>query len=135
MDFPVHLAFPLLSSFIYVAGALLLKRAAEGGAGAWRTASAANIATALVFAPLWAMDGPGAPPGLWWQPAVVALLFIAGQFSKAAARASPLRARRGSLRAANAGAGPPPLSARPPDGHPEGAGWRGRGLSEPPVGR
>lgn len=71
---------PLLAALIYVAGALFLKRAAELGAGTWRTAFVCNVTAAIVFAPL-ALLGGQVPSGqLLWQPALVALLYIVGQF-------------------------------------------------------
>jgi len=76
---PLHLLLPLLSGMVYVVGALLLKRAADLGADVWRTVRVCNFATALSFAPLVLLGGtiPGWQP--CWQPALVALLFVAGQ--------------------------------------------------------
>jgi drug/metabolite transporter (DMT)-like permease len=56
-----------------------LKRATTAGAGVWRTTRVCNFITAAFFAPLWLLGG--ALPGVewWWQPAVVALLFVLGQ--------------------------------------------------------
>ncbi|MHC1768330.1 MAG: EamA/RhaT family transporter [Verrucomicrobiia bacterium] len=76
---PFHLILPLLSSVVYVAGALALKRAADLGADVWRTARVCNFTAALVFAPLVFLGGTIPSWQLAWQPAVVALLFIAGQ--------------------------------------------------------
>jgi drug/metabolite transporter (DMT)-like permease len=69
----------LLAGIVYVVAALLLKRAADLGADVWRTARVCNFTTALLFAPL-ALLG-GSIPGwqLGWQPALVAVLFVAGQ--------------------------------------------------------
>lgn len=77
--FPLHLILPLASAVVYVAAALFLKRANDAGAGVWRTTRACNFITAAFFAPLVLLGGtlPGA--GLWWQPAIVALLFVLGQ--------------------------------------------------------
>jgi drug/metabolite transporter (DMT)-like permease len=71
-------ALPLLSAVIYVLGALLLKRAVVSGADLWRTTCICNVSTALCFAPLWLLGGH-LPADGWWQPALVALIFIAGQ--------------------------------------------------------
>lgn len=76
---PFHLILPLLSSVVYVAGALALKRAADLGADVWRTTKVCNFTAALVFAPLVFLGGTIPSWQLVWQPAVVALLFIAGQ--------------------------------------------------------
>jgi drug/metabolite transporter (DMT)-like permease len=76
---PLDLLLPLASSVVYVVAALFLKRAAEAGASVWRTTRICNVFAAIFFAPLWLLggnipDGPG-----WWQPAVVALMFLVGQ--------------------------------------------------------
>ena len=77
VSLPLILVF--LAAFIYAVGALLVKRSAELGVGAWRTAFVANVVTALLFQPLLLLGGEF-HPHLWWQPALVALLFVAGQW-------------------------------------------------------
>lgn len=79
MSLRVHLFLPLLSSFLFVAGALLIKRGTELGVGIWRTAFTVNILTGLFFGPLWFWGGPGQPLDLMWQPVVAALVLMAGQ--------------------------------------------------------
>ncbi|HYC71527.1 MAG TPA: EamA/RhaT family transporter [Opitutaceae bacterium] len=80
MDFPLHLLIPLLCAFVYVIGALTMKRAAELGVGVWRTSFVANWVLFLVFLPLWwVLGGKAQPVSAYWQPAVSALLFLAGQ--------------------------------------------------------
>lgn len=80
MNVPVHLLIPLLCAFIYVIGALTMKRAAELGVGVWRTSFVANWVVFLVFLPLWWMMGGRLHPlQHYWQPAVSALLFLGGQ--------------------------------------------------------
>ncbi len=74
-----HLVFPLLASVIYVAAALLLKRAQQLGAGVLRTTFVANLAVALVFTALLPFGGKTQPWTLLWQPALVGLLFVTGQ--------------------------------------------------------
>lgn len=81
-DSRLFLLFPLLSSLIYVAGALSLKRASQASAGVWRTAFISNVTTAILFAPmplipLFMPDSPGPMP--LWQPALIALAFVIGQ--------------------------------------------------------
>lgn len=76
---PLHLLLPLLSSMVYVVGALWLKRAADLGADLWRTARVCNFTGALLFVPLALLGGIIPSWTLCWQPAVVALLFVAGQ--------------------------------------------------------
>lgn len=73
------LIFPLLSAIVYVAGALLLKRAGELGAGTWRMAWVCNTTAAAVFAPLALLGGTVPPISAWWQPVLVGLLFVVGQ--------------------------------------------------------
>jgi drug/metabolite transporter (DMT)-like permease len=70
---------PLVAAFIYAAAALLLKRSADLGAGVWRTAFVANLVAGLTFQPLLLLGGT-LHGGLWWQPAIVGLCFVAGQW-------------------------------------------------------
>lgn len=79
MHFPLHLLFPLISSVTYVFAMLLFKRSGDWKIGPWRTAFLSNLAIGLVFAPFWFFGGPGQPLSFFWQPLLVALLFIAGQ--------------------------------------------------------
>ncbi len=75
----MHLLLPIVSAIIYVAGALLLKRASDLGADVWRTTRIINYASALVAAPLWLLGGTIPSSALWWQPPTAAVLFFAGQ--------------------------------------------------------
>jgi len=80
VTFPLHLFIPLACAFVYVLSALALKRAAELGVGVWRTTFVANWTSCLGFLPIWLLAGrPTVAWQLYWQPAVVALLFLAGQ--------------------------------------------------------
>ena len=74
-----HLLFPFTASLLYIASALFLKRAQQLGGGVLRTTFVANVAIALVFCALLPLGGKGQPPALLWQPALVAVLFVAGQ--------------------------------------------------------
>src|SRR5688572_3876326 len=80
-DLPLHLLFPLASSVLYVAAALSLKRAAQGGAGVWRATFVMNLVAAACFAVLLLDPSAKAGPGPWllWQPAAIAGLFCGGQ--------------------------------------------------------
>jgi drug/metabolite transporter (DMT)-like permease len=78
---PLHLLLPLSSGIVYVVGALLLKRAAELGADMWRTVRVCNFTTALMFAPLTLLGGTIPSWQLCWQPALIALMFVAGQIA------------------------------------------------------
>jgi drug/metabolite transporter (DMT)-like permease len=72
-------ALVLIAAVLYAAGAMVVKRAADFGVGAWRTAFVSNVVTALAFQPLLLLGGRWHPE-LWWQPVLVALCFIAGQW-------------------------------------------------------
>jgi drug/metabolite transporter (DMT)-like permease len=73
----VALLLPLTSALLYVIGALLLRRAADFGVGFWRTTFVANLICAAIFS-LLLLRGGTFHWQLLWQPAVVALLFMAG---------------------------------------------------------
>ncbi|HEY8994849.1 MAG TPA: DMT family transporter [Lacunisphaera sp.] len=82
MSFSVHLLIPLACAFTYVVSAMMFKRAADLGVGVWRTTFVANWTVCLAFLPFWFVAGrPVVAPGLYWQPAVVASLFLLGQAS------------------------------------------------------
>jgi drug/metabolite transporter (DMT)-like permease len=69
----------LLAAVIYALGALLVKRAGDFEIGVWRTAFCCNCVTALLFLPLLAWGG-NVRADLWWQPLLVALCFVVGQW-------------------------------------------------------
>jgi drug/metabolite transporter (DMT)-like permease len=71
------LLFPLASALLYVVGALLLRRAADLGVGFWRTTFVANVICAAAYSTLLVLGGTF-QPGLLWQPAAVAALFVVG---------------------------------------------------------
>lgn len=75
----MHLLLPLISSLLYVTAALFLKQATHHQVGVWRTAFICNWTTTLLFLGLWPLGGTIPGGALLWQPAVVALLFLAGQ--------------------------------------------------------
>jgi drug/metabolite transporter (DMT)-like permease len=75
----VHLLLPLASSLLYVAAALFLKQAAQREVGVWRTAFVCNWMTALIFQGLLPLGGTIPSGASLWEPAIVALLFVAGQ--------------------------------------------------------
>ena len=76
---PVHLLLPLVSSLLYVAAAMFVKQAADGGVGPWRTSFVCNWITAIIFLALLPFGGTIPGPVQFYQPAVVALLFVGGQ--------------------------------------------------------
>ena len=77
MTFPYSIV--LLAAVLYAAGALLVKRSSDFGVGVWRTAFVSNLVIALFFQPLLVLGGSWHAE-LWWQPLIVALCFIAGQW-------------------------------------------------------
>ncbi len=75
----MSLLLPFISSLLYVAGILFLKNAAGRGAGVWHTTVVTNLLAGLAFNTLWLLPGDLPPSPSWGQPALVALLFLAGQ--------------------------------------------------------
>ncbi len=69
----------LCAAMLYAVGALLVKRSGEYGVGGWRTAFVANQVTGLCFLPLLGFGGT-LHPELWWQPLIVAVCFVGGQW-------------------------------------------------------
>lgn len=67
------------AALLYAVGALVVKRSADLGAGAWRTVFVSNVVTGLLYQPLLVLGGEW-HPGLWWQPVIIALCFILGQW-------------------------------------------------------
>jgi drug/metabolite transporter (DMT)-like permease len=76
----MHLLLPAAASLLYVAAALFLKQAAMSGIDIWRTGFVCNGATALLFLLLWPLGGEIPSPAHFHQPALVAVLFVGGQF-------------------------------------------------------
>ncbi len=72
-------AFVLIAAVLYAAGALVVKRSGDFGAGVWRTAFVSNVVTAVCFQPLLCLGGSWHAE-LWWQPVLVALCFVVGQW-------------------------------------------------------
>ena len=70
---------PLAAAVVYVAGVLLVKRASDFGVGVWRTTFVANLITALIFTLLLPLGGTFHLE-LLWQPALVAVFFVLGQW-------------------------------------------------------
>lgn len=70
---------PLVAALVYVAGALLVKRASEFDVGIWRTAFLGNVIAAVIFSLLLPFGG-NFHVDLLWQPALVAVFYLLGQF-------------------------------------------------------
>lgn len=80
MRYDASLLLPLACAFLYVVGALAVKRATAFGVGVWRTSFLSNMAIAAMFVPVWfAYGGQIHPLVDYWQPALTALLFFGGQ--------------------------------------------------------
>ena len=73
-----YLLLPLASSLLYATAALLLKRSAELGAGVVQTTAIVNIVTGIAFMAVLPLGGT-LHVGALWQPAIVGVLFVAGQ--------------------------------------------------------
>lgn len=76
---PWLFAVPLASALIYVAAVLMIKRAADLGAGLWHSAVVCNVLGALMFQGLLVFGGKWLPWMQWWQPLLVAVLSLGGQ--------------------------------------------------------
>ena len=70
---------PLGSSLLVVVGLTILKRVQSAGASAWTATILMCWASAIVFSSLTFMGGTLQPWELWWQPAMIGALFVAGQ--------------------------------------------------------
>jgi drug/metabolite transporter (DMT)-like permease len=68
----------MIAAIFYAAGAMLVKRAADLGVGAWRTAFIANMIGTVLYLPVLGFGGV-LHWELWWQPVIVALCYVAGQ--------------------------------------------------------
>jgi hypothetical protein len=77
---------------VFVAAALMLKRASDLGADVWRTTRIINYMTALVAALLWLLGGTIPAAALWWQPPVAGCSSSAGR-SSAVLIGDPIDAR------------------------------------------
>lgn len=69
----------MAAALIYVSAALSLKRSAEAGAGLLHSSFVSNIVAAIAFQALLPLGGDWQPFTEWYQPLLVALLYIAGQ--------------------------------------------------------
>ncbi|MFA6546552.1 MAG: DMT family transporter [Limisphaerales bacterium] len=79
MNSVLPVLLPLVAAMVYVVGALLAKRASAFGVGVWRTAFIANFISAALFALLLPFGGTF-HLDLLWQPALVAVFYLIGQF-------------------------------------------------------
>jgi drug/metabolite transporter (DMT)-like permease len=79
MTNPFQVILPLAAGFFYVSSALSLKRASELKVGPWHSTVVSNILAGVLFQVLLVLGGTWQPLSLWWQPFLVAFLFIFGQ--------------------------------------------------------
>lgn len=71
---------PLGSSVLVIFGLLLLKRAQDRGVSPWTAMILLSWTSAGIFSLLTLLGGTMQPFSVWWQPAVIGALFMAGQF-------------------------------------------------------
>lgn len=70
---------PLVAAILFAFAAVSLRVTAKEKIGIWRVSFVSNVVTALAFQPYWFLCESLPPLNVWWQPFLVALLFIAGQ--------------------------------------------------------
>lgn len=73
------LGLPLVAAILFAGAALLMKRTTRWGIEIWRVSFVCNVMSALAFQPFWLLADHLPPWSLWWQPLLVALLYVAGQ--------------------------------------------------------
>lgn len=74
----MHLILPLLASLLFVCGLIVIKRAGAAGVSSVTTVFCTNVAAAFAFSFVWFMGGDGVRWDLWWQPLIIAKLFVFG---------------------------------------------------------
>lgn len=74
----MHLILPLLASLLFVCGLIVIKRAGTGGVSSATTLFCTNIAAAIAFSFVWFLGGEEIRWDLWWQPLIIAKLFVLG---------------------------------------------------------
>lgn len=73
------LGLPLLAAVLFACAALLMKRTARWQIDIWRVSFVCNVVSSLAFQPFWILADSWPAWHLWWQPAVVAVLYVLGQ--------------------------------------------------------
>lgn len=79
MENSLHLGFPLLSSILFVVGAMFAKQASALGASSHTGAVLTNFCLALCWLVVGLVRGEALPPAEWGPPALVAAAFVGGQ--------------------------------------------------------
>jgi len=73
------LGLPLLAAMLFACAALLMKRTTHWQLDIWRVSFVCNLVSAVAFQPFWLLSQGDPPWAMWWQPAAVGLLYVAGQ--------------------------------------------------------
>ncbi len=73
------LGLPLLAAMLFAVAALLMKRTTRWDVDIWRVSFVCNMVCSLAFQPFWLVSSGLPAWSLWWQPLVVAVLYVAGQ--------------------------------------------------------
>lgn len=76
---PIDLWLSLLCAVVFAVGALMIKRSNQLGVRPWPTTLVSNLTTAAGLMLVWPLGGQIPAWTQWWQPALVAVLFIGGQ--------------------------------------------------------
>ena len=74
----MHLILPLLASLLFVSGLIVIKRAGAAGVSSVTTVFSTNVAAAFAFSFVWFLGGEAIRWDLWWQPLIIAKLFVFG---------------------------------------------------------
>ncbi len=79
MDESLHLLFPLFSSLVFVAGAMLARRATLRGTSPYTTTFLANILLAGCWVAVGCAQGELLAVSGWWPAFWIAVMFVGGQ--------------------------------------------------------
>ncbi|MEM8667164.1 MAG: EamA/RhaT family transporter [Planctomycetota bacterium] len=74
----MHLLFPLLASLLLVGSLILINRASANGVGTFTVLFLVNVLSAAVFSVLWVIGGEIPAWTQFYQPLVIATLFMLG---------------------------------------------------------
>ncbi len=74
----IHLLLPLLASLLFVGGMIFTKRASLAGIGPLTFLFVTNFSAACLFSFLWLLGGTTPPLSWWWQPVLIAGLYLMG---------------------------------------------------------
>ncbi len=79
LDGSLHLLFPLLSSLLFVWGAIFAKQSALRGTSPYTNTMLSNVTLALFWAGVGLVRGDGLPMTAWGPAAAIAFAFVVGQ--------------------------------------------------------